>query len=61
MSFGADNDFTGATISNVAGRDVYPDAGPSANGQTPGVDFGRKNRFGRARVKNVAGRDVVED
>jgi len=63
VSFGTGNDFTGARITGVAGRDIRRGsaAAGSPGGQTPGVDFGKKNEFRDAEVEDVAGRDVVED
>jgi hypothetical protein len=63
VSFGEGNDFTGARISGVAGRDIRRSAAAakSPGGETPGVDFGKKGQFRDADIEDVAGRDVVED
>jgi len=63
VSFGTDNDFTGARITGVAGRDIRRGsaAAGSPGGQTPGVDFGEKGKFRDAQIEDIAGRDVVED
>jgi hypothetical protein len=63
VSFGEGNDFTGARISGVAGRDIRRGAASakSPGGEVPGVDFGKKGKFGDVDIEDVAGRDVVED
>ena len=63
VSFGTGNDFTGARITGVAGRDIRRGsaAAESPGGQTPGVDFGEKGKFRDAQIEDIAGRDVVED
>jgi len=63
VSFGTDNDFTGARIAGVAGRDIRRGsaAAESPGGQTPGVNFGEKGKFRDAQIEDIAGRDVVED
>lgn len=75
VQFGEGNDFTGATISGVAGRDIRTGraaAGPETPadgasggetpaGEAPGVDFGKRGKFGQAKIRDVAGRDVVKD
>jgi hypothetical protein len=63
VSFGEGNDFTGAKISGVAGRDIRRGAAAAetSGGKTPGVDFGKKGKFRNAEIEDVAGRDIVED
>ena len=63
VDFGEENDFTGASIRGVAGRDIRRGASADASrgGQTPGVDFGQKTSFRDAEIEDVAGRDIVED
>ncbi|MDY7042282.1 MAG: hypothetical protein SVX38_15615, partial [Chloroflexota bacterium] len=63
VSFGEGSDFSGATIRDVAGRDIRRGsaAAESSGGKTPGVDFGKKGKFGDAEIEDVAGRDIVED
>jgi len=63
VSFGEGNDFSGATIRGVAGRDIRRGsaAAGSPGGQALGVDFGKKGKFGDAEIEDVAGRDIVED
>ena len=62
VSFGTGNDFTGARITGVAGRDIRRGsaAAGSPGGQTPGVDFGEKGKFRDAEIDDVAGRDIIE-
>ena len=63
VSFGKDNDFGGAKIRDVAGRDIRRGAAASTTkgGRTPGVDFGEAGKFTGAEIEDVAGRDIVED
>jgi hypothetical protein len=63
VSFGTDNDFSGARIAGVAGRDIRRGsaAAGSPGGQTPGVDFGEKNKFPGVQIEDVAGCDLAED
>jgi len=63
VSFGEGNDFSGATIRGVAGRDIRRGSatGETPGGQTPGVSFGQKGQFRDAEIEDVAGRDIVED
>jgi hypothetical protein len=63
VSFGEGNDFTGATIRGVAGRDIRRGsaAAESPGGRAPGVDFGKQGKFRDADIEDVAGRDIVED
>ena len=64
VSFGEGNDFTGATVRGVAGRDIRRGSATAAKapgGKAPGVDFGKKGKFGHAEIEDVAGRDLVED
>jgi hypothetical protein len=63
VSFGEGNDFTGAKISGVAGRDIWRGeaAVEAPGGKTPGVDFGKKGKFTEAEIEDVAGRDIVEE
>ncbi len=63
VNFGAGNEFTGATIRGVAGRDIRRGsaAAASSGGKAPGVDFGRQGQFRDAEITDVAGRDIVED
>jgi hypothetical protein len=59
--FGEGNDFTGAKISRVAGRDIVKgEARPGKGGSTPGVDFGKKGKFNRAEIEDIAGRDFID-
>jgi hypothetical protein len=62
VSFGKDNDFSGATIRRVAGRDIRsgPTTADVPGGGGPGVDFGERGRFRDAQIEDVAGRDIVE-
>jgi hypothetical protein len=73
VDFGEENDFTGASIRGVAGRDIRrgasasaPPSGQTPSGQTPsgqtlGVDFGKRTQFRDAEIEDIAGRDIVED
>lgn len=63
VHFGEGNDFTGATIRGVAGRDIRRGsaAGESPGGKISGVDFGKKGKFSDAEIEDIAGRDVVEN
>ena len=63
VSFGTGNDFTGARIAGVAGRDIRRGsaAAESPGGQTPGVDFGEKGKFRDAQIEDIAGCDLAED
>ena len=63
VNFGAGNDFTGATIRDVAGRDIRRGSAAvsPSGGKAPGVDFGRQGQFRDAEITDVAGRDIVED
>ena len=63
VSFGTGNDFTGARITGVAGRDIRRGsaAAGSPGGQTPGVDFGEKGKFRDAQIEDIAGCDLAED
>ncbi len=64
VSFGEGNDFSGAAIRGVAGRDIRRGSAAAQSppgGKTPGVDFGKKGKFGDAEIEDVAGRDIVED
>ena len=62
VSFGKGNDFSGAKLKNVAGRDNIKGAAKqnTPGGKTPGVDFGQKGTFTDAEIENVAGRDNKE-
>jgi hypothetical protein len=62
VTFGEGNDFTGAKISGVAGRDIRRGAaaGETPSGTSPGVDFGKGGKFAGAEIEDVAGRDVVD-
>jgi hypothetical protein len=63
VTFGEGNDFTGARIAGVAGRDIRRGsaAAGSPGGRTPGVDFGEKNKFPGVQIEDVAGCDLAED
>jgi hypothetical protein len=63
VNFGEGSDFSGATISGVAGRDIRRGsaATESPGGKTPGVDFGKEGRYRDAEIEDVAGRDIVEE
>jgi hypothetical protein len=63
VNFGEDNDFSGANIRDVAGRDIRRGtAAPAASeGQTPGVDFGKRGKFRDAEIEDIAGHDIVEE
>ena len=63
VSFGTGNDFTGARITGVAGRDIRRGsaAAGSPGGQTPGVDFGEKNKFPGVQIEDITGCDLAED
>ena len=63
VSFGQGNDFSGAKIKDVAGRDIRRgDAASTTRGsKTPGVDFGEAGKFTGAEIEDIAGRDIVED
>ena len=59
VSFGENNDLSGATVRNIAGRDIRRgEAGESRGGQTPGVDLGKGNKLRNAQISDVAGRDL---
>lgn len=61
INFGTGNDFTGAKIKRVAGRDIRPDGtAPAPGGATPGVDFGEKGKFRQSEIEDIAGRDLEE-
>jgi hypothetical protein len=62
VSFGEGNDFTGAKIKDVAGRDNLQGttAKSTTGGATPGVDFGKKGKFINAEIEDIAGRDKTE-
>ena len=63
VDFGEGGDFTGATIRDVAGRDIRRGsaAAESPGGKAPGVDFGKQGQFRDAEIEDIAGRDIVED
>ena len=63
VDFGEGGDFTGATIRDVAGRDIRRGraATEASGGKAPGVDFGEKGKFREAEIEDVAGRDIVEE
>jgi hypothetical protein len=63
VSFGEGNDFSGAKIRGVAGRDIRRGAGAAqaSDGDAPGVDLGKEGKFAEAEIEDVAGRDVAED
>jgi len=63
VTFGKGNDFTGARITGVAGRNIRRGsaAAESPGGPTPGVDFGQKNKFPGVQIEDVAGCDLAED
>jgi len=64
VSFGEGNDFSGAKVRDVAGRDLRRGGGAAAatpEGEAPGVDFGKDGKFRDAEIEDVAGRDSVED
>lgn len=62
VSFGEGNDFSGAKINKVAGRDNIQGAATTGapGGKTPGVDFGKKGTFIDAEIEDIAGRDNKE-
>jgi hypothetical protein len=63
VDFGEGGDFSGATIRDVAGRDIRRGsaAGESPGGKAPGVSFGKKGKFRDAKIEDVTGHDIVED
>jgi hypothetical protein len=62
VNFGKGNDFSGAKVKDIAGRDIRRGgAGKTKGGKTPGVDFGEDGNFTEAEVEDIAGRDIVED
>lgn len=59
VDFGQENDFSGAKIKNVAGRDIRTgESKSSRTGATPGVDFGEKSKFKNTEIEDIAGRDL---
>ncbi|MGC9397471.1 MAG: hypothetical protein ACP5J4_21710 [Anaerolineae bacterium] len=62
VSFGEGNDFTGAKIKDVTGRDKLQGVAAKSRtgGKTPGVDFGKKGKFINAEVEDITGRDKTE-
>jgi hypothetical protein len=64
VHFGEGSDFRGATVKEVAGRDIRKGGAAAVKpggGKTPGVDFGEKGKFGEAEIGEIAGRDIVEE
>ncbi len=60
IQFGENNDFSGAQVSQVAGRDINVNSlsDDAGSGQATSVDFGRNNIYTKAKLDGVAGRDI---
>ncbi len=60
VTFGKINDFTGAKIKRIAGRDNrLNNSDMTIDKTTASVDFGEKNKFADSEIEDIAGKDFI--